>query len=161
MRLYHGTIETKGKQIIRDGMIRCNAPQNHADNFLCPDTEGYVYLTDKVDQAYRFGTIIRPCKYLETVYVFEADVPYELLEIDTDEIEIKKRWKDPNVELVVDAATSLKYLDATRIPINLIVGQHVKRYLTVEPSRTTIKECQSVKDNQWITLVEECAPAIA
>lgn len=85
MVLYHATTETKGKKILKEGIIKINFPSSFKDipkecyqdpnQYINLETEkGFVYLSNRLSVAHDIikSTVIDEDNY---IYVFKLDIP--------------------------------------------------------------------------------------
>ena len=149
--LYHGTQERRVRSILSDGSIRRDAKQNHDSNPYGPDTPGYVYLADSVEEAFAFANMAADFDFGERICVFEVDAPEELLEIDADQVEWSARWRESEADSkVVDVDSCLEILHAARIPMDLVIGKHVTRYAFVQRNRDWKEHIENCLE--WVDL---------
>lgn len=134
-----------------DGSIRRDAKQNHDSNPFGPDTPGYVYLADSVEEAFAFANMAAPFEFGERICVFEVDVPGELLEIDADQVEWSDRWPGSEAaSKVVDVDSCLEFLHAARIPMDLMIGKHVTKYAFMQRKKDWKEQIKNRLE--WIDL---------
>lgn len=99
MILYHGTSETSGKQILLEKKLRCRAVSafDSLGSIKSPDgkeiklstTKGYVYFTNDIFKAYRYGYSASRIANEEHVFIFKIDMSENRLLPDNDEADIK------------------------------------------------------------------------
>lgn len=94
MYLYHGTKESYGNQIIKQGIIKANIRRNYDDNFAesLRTTDGFVYLSNNLSKATYYGN--KNCFIFATndqeleeyYYVFRIQMNAKELLPDRDEL---------------------------------------------------------------------------
>ncbi len=101
MILYHGTTLEKGKEIIKDGIIKSNIERNYADyGKIKNTTDSYVYLTINLYTANYYGNInLIGINDYEKKYVciFKINIDDNVLLPDYDEIEVKTKSSHENM----------------------------------------------------------------
>lgn len=94
MILYHGTSEKRGKQILIDGAFKCDALSTFdnlgsittsKDTFELSTTRGFVYLTNDIFKAYRYGHAATLRNSEGCVYIYKIDIDENHLLIDIDD----------------------------------------------------------------------------
>lgn len=160
MILYHGTSKIRGEAILATGII-----ENNNNNPVFPTghplatTPGYVYLTDALELAVKFGikATVRE-KYSigrfissikKTVCLFEIHINKNAIEIDADELrtmfpdqakQLDRLGRAPNL------IECLSIFHSVRTSKSLILGKDIKRYLFVEEPY----------DTKWFILLNRC-----
>ncbi|MER2040784.1 MAG: hypothetical protein ABS913_02445 [Desemzia incerta] len=164
--LYHGTSKINGESILKDGKIKSDIKRVYGkDHLVQPTTNGYVYLTNKIEQAVRYGqhaTIMNKEESLTKtiIYIFKIKIPDSELEIDEDEINTMSIWKSSHTDKVIDVETCLKYLSTARVGRDLLLGEDVISYsgeqLNLAEMNYLKKQSVSVEEKlqrvQWIEL---------
>lgn len=156
MKLYHGTSSTYGQQILQEGQINITTDSNtHYDtnSSILNTTRGYVYLTDSLKKAYKFG--VSSCTNFNRknhtihdlkVYVFEIEVDSSLLSIDKDECRIQREFW--NKEIFCNECSienCLKNTNCIKCNKSLILGKEVNRYKILDSnSGNTIQDWTNI-----------------
>ena len=142
MVLFHGTNEKSGEAIIKDKILRCNCKRKYTTTeFRAPNgdiidlstTNGFVYLTNWLPRAVRFGYTScwdehNVCS--GKIYVFCINVPESTLQADLDEI--RMRYSGYNI-CKSDYKQSLEICECVRFEDDLPLGCGSK--LLVVPAR--------------------------
>lgn len=138
MNLFHGTSAIRGKEILSCGILRSQA--DRICNHLCLTSNGYVYLTNSLANAIYYGNRSNFFDYSldERFYVFQLEVPGELLEIDVDEfkflytpemINFHKSNRQPTLE------DSLNIAKSVRVKQDLPLKKLSAKYITLPSTR--------------------------
>lgn len=87
MEMYHGTSLKRGNKILNDGIIKKDASKQYGKTCLMPTTDGYVYLTNDLIKALKYGTVADfEDDDIEEYLVFCINIDKSILEADEDEI---------------------------------------------------------------------------
>lgn len=158
MIYYHGTTEHTSKKIFQDQKISSTAEKVYGKGHLVKETtDGYVYLTDKIRWALRYGANAIMMSDLnlskENIIVFKINISDSYVEIDEDEIEVVSKWDEGIDDKVVDISSSLKYLNSVRIPRDLILGKDVVEYFIIPAKSDLVRT--SIRDDYENYRIEE------
>jgi hypothetical protein len=140
MILFHGTSELRAQLIIESGKIKSkNVNRIYNDNKYTTTT-GYVYLTDQLYIALRYGrnTVNIEHNYFmgdfehfgTKVVIFKVDIDPNLLEPDYDQLEIECAL-GKSLPTVSSFMESLNICKSVRVSKDLIVRKEVINYATV------------------------------
>jgi hypothetical protein len=134
MILYHGTYESRAKEVFSSGYLKCDGIEfNYESEAIYPTTKGFVYLTENLPLSIYYGARVISGNSPEGIFVFEVDISEEELEVDYDEIEVMSIW--PNVKKQIESISpflvthSLELLHSVRVRRDLKLGVDVKKYL--------------------------------
>ena len=129
MILYHGTIESRGKKIVKDGKIDCHAERLNSESYeyivekcmkvsegsikpkTLASTPGYTYCTNSLMYAIYYGNKNAILNNENEFYIFKFDISEDKLEPDQDEVRMVL-LKDP--DQYPTAADTLKACKSAR-----------------------------------------------
>ncbi len=102
MILYHGTSESAGTKILKEGKLIANIKdrvwKGLPDNDITKTTDGFVYLTDLLQTAIHWGNKTSIILKEKEIYLFKVDIEKEDLLPDLDEIAIEEMWLKKEIE---------------------------------------------------------------
>lgn len=155
MKLYHGTTEEKGNKIIQDRCLKVDCQSNYDDlSKHFQTTKGYIYMATDRFYAYKYAQQ-KPLEGGNSCYVFEINIDYSDLEIDTDELRIVHRLSDEKIS-EMNLKESLKISKAVRTSKVLSFGTEIVRIAhplkwkeIVEPLKTSVQNCMENNNPQY------------
>lgn len=155
MLLYHGTSQSRGEQILNDGIIshlaslEYDCRHNHTLIYLGVDistTAGYVYLTNNILLALYFGDCHAKHRD-DKVYIFAIDVPLKNVEPDYDEYKITGINLPQLLPDEFSVEQSLKLHQSVRTPLDINLSKCNGRYIIVSSS-TNKNDPQEAENTQ-------------
>jgi hypothetical protein len=132
MFLYHGTKESFGKSIIKDGAIKSNISRNYDLNVAqdYKTTDGYVYLTNNLSKACYYGNkncfIFKDQKPEDYYYIFRLEI-YDEKELLPDRDELRAY----SLDIDSDLNESLKKCMSATIKQDINLKKYQASYVIV------------------------------
>ncbi|UHA72054.1 hypothetical protein [Paenibacillus sp. 481] len=126
MLLYHGTTLTNSISIHHDKTLRCKI-ERYYNNEEFPTTDGYVYLSNRINHAIYYGNKNSVYSDEEYFAVYEIDICYDNLKIDIDELKYVAKLNDEEIK-TFSVDSCLELVSSCRIDRDLTFGVDVKRY---------------------------------
>ena len=130
MLLYHGTLKSRGEQILKDGKIDCHAKRLYEESYkgilencltvsegmIIPNTlattPGYIYCTNSLIYAIYYGNKHAIQHDENEFYIFKFDILEHKLEPDEDEVRMvlfDNPSKYPTAAATLEACKSARY----------------------------------------------------
>lgn len=136
MYLYHGTKESYGKQIIKQGIIKANIKRNYDDNFAesIRTTDGFVYLSNNLSKAAYYGNkncfifATQDKEIEEYYYIFRIQINEKELLPDKDEL---RAYYLPEES---DLSTSLTNCMSTVVNRDICLKDYNSHYVKIPSS---------------------------
>lgn len=160
MILYHGTTESRGRQILSEGKIKRTTHEAatynsdikvsyQGETLSAKTTCGFVYLTDKVLVAATYGVRASIIHREKAVYIFKINVDESLLEIDTDEIKNTPAQQRAFLKPALTPQEALAVVYSTCVSFDILLSNSDASYtiLSRVDDKNLIADIMTVAEN--------------
>lgn len=136
MILYHCTPEERIDCIRRDKCLKAVCDRYFTGNGAT--TQGYVYLSNEPTYSIYFANChLIDCESAK-MYLFQFDLPIELLEPDYDEMKINHDLEFETKDAVSTLEYSLSKYKSCRVPFDIKFAQFPAKYCSIDESSVDI-----------------------
>lgn len=133
MILYHATTALRGKQILIDNCIKKDIDRFYTTekNGDGSSTQGYVYLSNEITFSMYFANCHRYVDKSDELYIFQIDIPDELIEADCDELRYQGSSSDEIAQYGGELQCSLLEYKSCRVPFDINFKTYECSYITI------------------------------